>query len=367
MKKVIHVITDTNIGGAGILLLNFLDHHDRHSFDILILLPINSLLKGELTKRKVNFMELEGIAEKSLSLSSVHSLLNIYRKEKPYIVHTHASFSARIAARLYGKCRIVSTRHSIFDVPKYKTVFPVKQMLGLINNTFSDAIIAVSPPVKENIVSTGTSPKKITVIPNGTNQTKELSNDERISIRKKFDLKETDFVCAIIARLEKVKGHEDILKACEMLQKYDPNIKILIAGSGSEESNLKSMAKNLNLTNCIFTGFIKEIYEIENIMDLQLNASYGTETCSLSLLEGMSLGIPAVASDFGGNPFVIEDGVNGLIFPKRNPQKLYETIIELKQNKDRYDKMSVNSRRIYSKKFTATAMSEKMQKIYSKL
>ena len=367
MKKVIHVITDTNIGGAGILLLNFLDHHNRAAFDILILLPTNSLLKSELAKRNVNFMEVEGIAEKSLSVQAIRTLLNIYKKEKPHIVHTHASFSARISARIYGKCRIVSTRHSIFDVPKYKTVFPAKQMLGLLNNTFSDAIIAVSPPVKENIVLTGTNPKKITVIPNGTNQTKELSSDEKISIRKKFGIQETNFVCAIIARLEKVKGHEDILKACEMLQKYDPNIKVLIAGSGSEEGNLKNMANALNLTNCIFTGFIKEIYEIENIMDLQLNASYGTETCSLSLLEGMSLGVPAVASDFGGNPFVIENGVNGLIFPKRDPQKLYEAIVELKQNKDRYNKMSANSRQIYSKKFTAMAMADKMQKIYSEL
>jgi glycosyltransferase involved in cell wall biosynthesis len=53
---------------------------------------------------------------------------------------------------------------------------------------------------------------------------------------------------------------------------------------------------------------VSEIYKIENIMDLQINASYGTEATSLSLLEGMCLGVPAVVSDFGGNPYVIEDG-----------------------------------------------------------
>ena len=365
MKKVIHVITDTNIGGAGIMLLNFLDHHDKHAFDVLIIIPTNSLLKNELIKRKIKLIEVDGIAEKSLSVQSIQTLLKIYKKEKPHIVHTHASFSARISARMYRNCRIISTRHSTFDIPKYKTIFPVKQMLGAINNTFSDAIIAVAPAVKENIVSAGTNPKKVTILPNGTNQTKKLSAEEKNSIRKNFALKDTDFVCAIIARLEKVKGHEDVLRACELLQKYDPNIKVLIAGSGSQESNLKDMAKNLKLTNCIFTGFVKEIYKIENIMDLQLNASYGTEACSLSLLEGMSLGVPAVVSDFGGNPFVIEDGVNGLVFPKRNPQKLYESIVELKQNKDLYNQMSANSQRIYCNKFTAQAMTQKIQKMYS--
>ena len=45
---------------------------------------------------------------------------------------------------------------------------------------------------------------------------------------------------------------------------------------------------------------------------------------SLALLEGMSLGIPAVVSDFGGNPGVIKNGQNGYIVPKQNSKALAE-------------------------------------------
>ena len=59
-----------------------------------------------------------------------------------------------------------------------------------------------------------------------------------------------------------------------------------------------------------------------NVLDVQLNASWGTEATSMALLEGMSLGLPTVASDYGGNPWVVRDGETGLIFPRRDPAAL---------------------------------------------
>lgn len=64
-------------------------------------------------------------------------------------------------------------------------------------------------------------------------------------------------------------------------------------------------------------GFRSDVAALLSILDVQLNASYGTEATSMALLEGMSLGLPSIVSDYGGNPWLVKDGDNGLIFPSR--------------------------------------------------
>ena len=69
-----------------------------------------------------------------------------------------------------------------------------------------------------------------------------------------------------------------------------------------------------------------------NITDINVNCSIGTETSSLALSEGMSLGVPAVVSDFGGNP-MIRDGRNGFVFRQRITecsQSLFQNLRETK-------------------------------------
>ena len=58
---------------------------------------------------------------------------------------------------------------------------------------------------------------------------------------------------------------------------------------------------------------VKDVREVLGILDLQLNCSYGTEASSLSLIEGMSLGLPTVASDYGGN-FFFNDAASSEIY-----------------------------------------------------
>ncbi len=365
MIKVINVITDTNIGGAGKILLSFLEKYDREKFDILVIIPTDSKLKEALEKIGVKYIEVEKIADNSGGKEAIGQLLDIFKNEQPQIVHTHASFGARRAAKKYNNCAIIYTRHSVFDQPKYKKCFPFKHISGAINNYYCDKVIAVSPAAKDNIAELGVNPQKIQVIFNGIEPQQKLDLQTRQQIRQKWGIEENDFVVSIIARLEEVKGHQYVLQAAQKLKNIDKNIKIIIAGTGSIEQKLRQDAVDLRLDNIIFTGFIKEIYEIENITDLQINCSYGTEATSLSLLEGMSLAIPAVVSDFGGNPFVIENGINGLVIKKKDSDALTEAILEFKNNKELYKRCSDGSLKVFNEKFTAESMKNQIQDVYT--
>ena len=101
-----------------------------------------------------------------------------------------------------------------------------------------------------------------------------------------------------------------------------------------------------------------------SITDIQVNASYGTEATSLALLEGMSLGIPAVVSDFGGNPGVIKNGENGFVVPKQNSQAIAEKIQLLLDDEKLYKKISEKALVIFAQTFTARAMTKQTEKIY---
>jgi glycosyltransferase involved in cell wall biosynthesis len=103
------------------------------------------------------------------------------------------------------------------------------------------------------------------------------------------------------------------------------------------------------------------------VTDIQANASFGTEATSLALLEGMSLGIPAVVSDFGGNPGVIQDGENGFVVPKQNSAALAEKLELLLTDDEMYGYMSEQAKNIFAKTFTAEAMTRNTEQIYKEL
>lgn len=364
MKKIIEVSTDTNIGGAGKCLVTLLKNFDYSRMAVKVILPPGSLLKREIESIGAEVIEVEGIAEKSLDIRSIGRLRKIFKEEKPSLVHTHASMSARIAAKQAG-AKVIYTRHSVFPPSKRLTTFPGKQINGFINNHYSDGIIAVAEAAKDNLTDTGVNPKKISVILNGVDGLKPAEKNEKALIRKRFGVEDGETVISIVARLEEVKGHKYFIEAAKMLLDEGRNLKFFIAGTGSCEAELKQMADAMGVSDrVIFTGFIQDVDRLMRITDIQVNASYGTEATSLALLEGMSIGVPAVVSDFGGNPGVIKNGLNGLVVAKENSAALKAGIEELLSDKALYDKLSEGSKEIFEKEFTSARMTENTEKFY---
>ncbi len=364
--KIIEVSSDTNIGGAGKCLLTLLKNFDYDKFDVKVILPKNSLLKPHIEELNVPVIEADGIADKSLDKGAIGELKQIFKEEKPDLVHTHASMSARIAARAAG-AKIVYTRHSVFPPSKKISKGIGKAINGAVNNYLADGIIAVAEAAKENLTDTGVSDKKITVILNGVDGLTPASALKKEKIKHDFGVKSGEKVIAIIARLNEVKGHEYFIDAADTLLKDGIKAKFFIAGTGDREEILKAKIKELGREKeIIMTGFITNVDELLNITDVQVNASFGTEATSLALLEGMSLGVPAVVSDFGGNPGVIKDGENGFVVPKQNAAAIAEKIKELLSDKKLYGRLSAGSREIFEKTFTAEAMTRQTEDLYIK-
>lgn len=365
MMRVLNIISDTNIGGAGRVILNYLRYADRTKFETLVAIPRGSLLKEPLENEHVQVYEVDGMADRSYNKEDVKLLQDLIRQVKPDLVHTHGALSGRIAAK---RCHVpvVYSRHSAFPVPAKLKYPPGRWVNKLINEHYADHIIAVSPATRDNLVESGISPKKITVVMNGIAPVPETSPEERAALRESLGLEKNTFIFGILARMEDYKGHLYLVHAAKLLKDQGrTNFRVLMAGTGSFEEEVARAVVEMGVEDVVqMLGFRSDVDQLLNILDVQLNASYGTEATSLALLEGMSLGLPSIVSDYGGNPFLVEHGVNGLVFPSQDSLALSKCMTRLMDHPNEVKAMGQRAKERFNAQFTGPVFAQNIERIY---
>lgn len=363
MIKVLHIISDATFGGAGRVLIQFLRSVDREAFDIVVAVPAGSDLVAMIESLGFRVIQTQKGHDRSMERGAVREFKKIIRAEKPDIVHTHSSFAGRLAALLCGVSSRIYTRHCVFEMPRKLKTFPGKQINGLVNNTLATGIIAVAHAAKDNLVEIGINPKKVQVIINGVEPMRQISAQEQADFRAGLGIAPDETVCLISARLEEYKGHSYLIDTAQILR--ERNLRFIIMGDGSCRADLEKKVKALGLQHrVLFTGFVSDVVPYCNIADISLNCSYGTEASSIALAEGMSLGKPAVVTDFGGNPYMITDGVNGLVVPQKNAKAMADAIERILDEEGLYAALSAGALKEYNEKFTARAMTAQMEELY---
>lgn len=366
MIKVLNVISDTNVGGAGRVILNYLKYYDRDKYEISVVLPKNSQLKERILELGAPVYEVDAMADKSLDMKAIGLLKAVIKRVDPDIVHTHGSMSGRIAARQCGKI-VIYTRHSAFPVsPK------IKKGIGrfvnkTVNEHYADRIIAVSNAAKENLTDGGIDERLIDVMMNGVDPVKRADDAACAEYKKTWGIEDDDFVLGILARVEDYKGHMNILEAVKILTSEGRKVKLMVAGDGTFLPEVKAKAEELGINDRVaFMGFVTDVAGVLSVLDLQLNASYGTETSSLSVLEGFSMGLPSVVSDYGGNPWLVDHGINGYIFKTKDSTALAVCIRDLMDSPETLKAMQEGALRIYKERFTGEIFAANIERVYEK-
>lgn len=366
MYSVIHIISDTNIGGGGRSLLNYLACYDHSRFRVRVILPRGSALKERVEALNVPVDEIDAMADKSMDVKAVKPLAEILKREKPDLVHTHGSLSGRIAARMAG-CKVIYTRHCAFAPGKLLSSKPGQLANHLLDRWLSDGTIAIGAAAKDILVATGIPEEKIHVMLNGVEPLPIPSEEERRALRAEYGCTDEDFVVGILARVEEYKGHGILMDAVSELIQAGRPVKLLIAGEGPFEDELRVRSLLLPHGAVIFAGFVTQVERAFGAMDVQVNASYASEASPLSLLEGMSMGLPSVVSDCGGNPLHVTDGENGLIFPSQDAAALAAALARLMDHPEERAAMHENAIRAFEAHFTGHAFARHLEEIYCEI
>ena len=161
MIKVVEAISDGNIGGAGVVLLNRLEHSDRKNYKTTVVLPRGSMLVPRLKKLGVEFVEVDCQADRSFFVGDIPKLISIIKKLDPVIINSHGWLSFRIAALLKNVKIRLYTSHCLFPNKKWQSNTLCKAIFSFCTNLLSHRIIAVADVVKKDLTSKGIDEKKI--------------------------------------------------------------------------------------------------------------------------------------------------------------------------------------------------------------
>jgi glycosyltransferase involved in cell wall biosynthesis len=216
-------------------------------------------------------------------------------------------------------------------------------------------IVTVSDFSKETLINKGIEKERITVIHNGI---PEIFNDrrERLEIRKKLDISQDILLVGTACRLAAEKGLQELLKASAKVLNIYPNMRIIIWGDGPMKQSLMDLAKDLDIEKFVhLPGYQPNISQLLPALDIFITSSL-FENFSLALLEAMRAGLAIVATNVGGNPEAIQNGVHGILVPYGDPQALADAILLLGQDESLRARLAAKARQRYRDEFTAEKM-----------
>lgn len=138
----------------------------------------------------------------------------------------------------------------------------------------------------------------------------------------------------------------DVLRAFQLVQNTFPDAQLLIAGYGSEESNLKNLAAELNLKNTTFLGRVEnaEMPTLYDRADVYLNSSI-VDNMPLSIIEAFACGLPVVSTDAGGIAYICEHEETALLVAKNDYEALAREAIRLLETNELAKKIIAKAHR----------------------
>ena len=176
-----------------------------------------------------------------------------------------------------------------------------------------------------------------------------------------------DIVVAHISNFRPVKRVHDLVYAMAIVKKEAPGVQLMLVGDGPDRHSVERLIKHLDLKEQVFlTGFRSDVANLLRCSDVIALVSQ-TESAPLTLLEGMSSGLPVVATSVGGIPEIVDEGVNGFLVQPKCPEEIAEKILELNLNKGLRRRLGKAARRTVLKRYTAEKVVSQYLSLYEKI
>lgn len=325
--RVVEIVATGTNGGAQESLFGLVTGLDRARYDVCVVSLSNGSTVRRLQRAGISTMVIEepddavavGALAAHLARIGVDVIHNhMYRAE---IVGTKAALALEAAG--FPRPYVVSTVHS-------SRVRSVEEREGLRALTPSmDRLIAVSSAIVTKIADERGSDLPVSLIYNGVDLERYDHQEPCCTLREEYGMEPGARIVGVIARLEPEKGHATLLEAWPAVLRECPDACLLIVGEGSRCDDLMRQAAELRIGHrVVFTGRREDVPAVTAALDVAVLPSY-REAQGLSVLEAMALSRPVVASNVGGIPEMIEDGVTGLLVPPRDPSALAAAIVRV--------------------------------------
>jgi glycosyltransferase involved in cell wall biosynthesis len=298
--------------------------------------------------------------------AAIRALIANLGRVQPDVIHTHmyradiVGTKAAIALGDSGHRRpyVVSTVHSS-RVRSHED----RELLRRLTPEM-DQLIAVSRSIERKIAAEHRTGAPVRLIYNGVDLERYDHQEPCCTLRDEYGMEPGSPIVGVVARLEPEKGHQTLVEAWPHVLRRVPDAYLLIVGEGSRRDFLEQWAAAHKVAHrVVFTGRRDDIPAVTAALDVAVLPSW-REAQGLSILEAMALSRPVVASDVGGIPEMIEDGVTGLLVQHDNPVALAAAIVRLLTDHAFADMVARAGHDLVHDRFCIELMVKAIERIY---
>jgi glycosyltransferase involved in cell wall biosynthesis len=348
--RVAHVTLGLDVGGQEKLLVEFARHADRDRFDLwFVSLSGRGRLAADIEAHGWPVTALE--QPPGLRPGMVLTLARFFRAWRMEVVHTHDDkplLYGAAAARLARVPRRIHTRHG----RGYGVTRRQRALIGLAAR-LTDRFVCVSEDGARLSVAEGVSSRRVATIWNGIDVA-----------RFAYAGPSPDGPAVTVARLSPEKDVETLVRAAALVARDDPAFRLEVAGDGPCLPALRQVIAGLGLGERV-----RLLGEVRDVPGLLARASLFvlpslSEGISLTLLEAMARGLPAVATRVGGTPEVVLDGQTGLLVPPADPAALARAILRVRRDPAAGRRLGVDGRQRVEAEFDVRRMVARYEALY---
>lgn len=314
-------------------------------------------------------------------LKALIQLIQLFRKEKPQIVHTHtpkAGLLGMMAARIAG---VPHRLHTVAGMPLTVATGFKRQLLNQMEKLTYFCATKVYPNSfgLEKIIldEKFTSPTKLKVIGKGSSNgidTNEFDpikvlEDTKREMRKNLGIKDDDIVFLFVGRVVKDKGINELVEAFNSLHSKNPNAHLVIVGNFERELDpLKPETENLIATHSHIhaVGYKTNVIDYFAMADVLTFPSY-REGFPNAVMQAAAMQLNCIVSDINGCNEIITNGENGWIIPVQNEGMLIDRMQWCLDNPIESKAMGMKNREIMLSDYERSFVWNEILKEYQKL
>lgn len=337
--RVLWLIKGLGPGGAEQLLATAAGVRDRDQFvyEVAYLLPWKDHLVPRLRGFDVPVHCLGVRDERNVTWAV--ALRRLLAATPFDVVHLHSPYVAGIARLVVQtlpaakRPALVSTEHNIWSS------FPAPtRLLNAWTGGLDDVRLAVSEDVRASMASRLR--PSVEVIAHGVDrEAVRAALDTREEMRRSLDVRPGEVVVGTVGNYRPQKAYPDLLAAARRVRDGGHPVRFVAVGQGPQEAQIKRLHAEMGLEGTFqLLGYRTDAVEVMAGCDVFTLASEH-EGLPVALMEALVLGLPVVATDVGGIPEAVTDGVEGLLVPPGRPELLAERLAELAADAEQRQRM----------------------------
>lgn len=384
--RILYFESSSGYGGSSRCLLEWVKKLAKNEYHSLVVyhdngpainkiksLPIQSIRLPSFTKLRKKVIQIKGPSFFSYFVYSINFFINILPHSvilsiivilyKINLVDINSSINAGLAGIIAAK---ITRRPCICHLHDTRNITRQEKFFGEWVTKFivlTDAALA--------LYRIALNSNNIEVIYNGVDL-----NNYNIFLKNGFDFKEefniygNNPIVGMVGRITAGKGHDDFIKAAQIINKIKPDAKFIIVGCSAPdeqklEQKLKENVRLLGLTTSfIFTGWREDALDIMAAFDVLVFPSSFPEGFGLSCIEAMALYKPVVATNIPGPSEIVVDGVTGIIVPPTNPERLAEAILKLLNDGELARSLGQAGRKRVEEHFDIRRVTKQIESLY---